>query len=116
VLATIPGTYAEKPFTLPGRYLLKRRLAGLLPAPFRREPFRGFDEAPLRLDSGCVRATGWQSLWPIQEAWELLSEWLDMSQLTAAYDAAMASREKIKPVRKLQSVQALAYRLLPGQG
>jgi hypothetical protein len=114
-LATIPGTYADEPFIPTGRHLLKRRVADALPKPLRRGPLRGYGFAPLRMDVDGVQATGKASLWPIYDAWECLAEWLDVSQITAAYDATMACREDIKPLRKLQSVQTLAYRLLDTQ-
>jgi hypothetical protein len=64
------------------------------------------------MDIECVQAHGWRALWPIQEARPRLAEWLDLSQVDLAYNAVMASKEDMRPLRKLQSVQALAYRLL----
>ena len=64
------------------------------------------------MDMACVQATGQESLWPIFDAWDQLAEWLDMDDITGAYQAVMASKEDIRPLRKLQSVQTLAYRLL----
>lgn len=115
LLATIPGTYGQEPFVRTGRYLLKRRIAGAMPRTLRRGPLRGMDFAPLRMDVDCVRATGRASLWPLFDAWASLAEWLDVGQVSAAYEATLASREDIKPLRKLQSVQTLAYRLLHSQ-
>jgi len=111
-LATIPGTYGPEPFIRTGRYLLKRRIARLLPASLRSGPFGGFDEIPLRMDMDCLQASGLESLWPINEARDRLAQWLDVRQLDAVYQAAMASKADIRPLKKLQSVQALAYRLL----
>jgi hypothetical protein len=111
-LATIPGTYASEPFIRTGGYLLKQRIARVLPALLRRGPFKGFDDIPLRMDMDCLQAYGSKSLWPINEVRDKLAQWLDVSQLDAAYQAAMASKADIRPLRKLQSVQALAYRLL----
>ncbi len=112
LLATIPGTYAQDPLIRTGSYLVKRRITNVLPKLLRRGPLRGMDFTPLRMDVDCVRATGKASLWPIYDAWEHLAEWLDVSQITEAYDATLASYEDLKPLRKLQSVQTLAYRLL----
>jgi hypothetical protein len=114
-VATIPGTYATEPFILTGSYFLKRRIAQALPAPLRRGPLGGFDYMPLTMDVDCVQATGQASLWPIYDAWEHLGEWLDVNQLTAAYNDAMCGNGDLKPIRKLQSVQSLAYRLLDTQ-
>ena len=112
LLATIPGTYADEPFIRTGRYLLKRRMARVLPASWRRGPFGGFDEIPLRMDMDCLHACGLEALWPINEARDRLARWLDVSLVDAAYQTAMATKADIRPLRKLQSVQALAYRLL----
>jgi hypothetical protein len=111
-LAVIPGTYARDPFILTGKYLVKRRIVTHLPAPLHHGPFAGFDDVPLRMDIDCIQATGKDSLWPIYNAWDQLGEWLDVSQLELAYQAVMSSADDIRPLRKLQSTQALAYRLL----
>jgi len=111
-LAVIPGTYASQPFILTGKYLLKHRIVEHLPSALHHGPFAGFDEAPLRMDIDCLQATGKESLWPLYNAWDQLGEWLDVSQLELAYQTLMHSVEDIRPLRKLQSVQALAYRLL----
>jgi len=111
-LAVIPGTYASQPFILTGKYLLKHRIVEHLPASLHHGPFAGFDDIPLRMDVDCIRATGKKSLWPMYNAWDQLGKWLDVSQLEPVYQAVMSSAEDIRPLRKLQSIQALAYRLL----
>jgi hypothetical protein len=112
LISTIPGTYAEDPLILTGRYLLKRHIARALPAALRHGPFRGYQDVQLRMDVDSLQATGMEALWPIQEAWERLSDWVDIRQVEAAYQAAMSNHEDIRPLRKLQSIQTLAYRLL----
>jgi hypothetical protein len=111
-LAVIPGTYASQPFILTGKYLLKHRIVEHLPAPLHHGPFAGIDDVPLRMDVDCIQATGKESLWPLFDAWDQLSEWLDVSLLDQAYKEIMLSRDDIRPLRKLQSAQTLAYRLL----
>jgi hypothetical protein len=64
------------------------------------------------MDFDCVQAHGWSALWPIQEAWERLPRWLNLAPVELAFSAAMADRTDVRPLRKLQSVQTLAYRLL----
>ncbi len=59
-----------------------------------------------------LQATGFEALWPISEARDRLAEWLDVSQIESAYQAMLSNREDIRPLRKLQSIQTLAYRLL----
>ncbi|NWG35232.1 MAG: hypothetical protein HXY42_12375 [Chloroflexi bacterium] len=111
-LAVIPGTYASQPFVLTGRYLLKHRIVNHLPAPLHHGPFAGFDDVPLRMDIDCIQATGKESLWSLYEAWDQLSEWLDVCLLEREYQTLKRSKEDIRPLRRLQSVQALAYRLI----
>lgn len=111
-LAVIPGTYAKEPYRLTGQYLIKQRIARKLPSFLRRGPFSGFDEVPLRMDMEAVQASGKDALWPIYTAWDQLGAWLDVHQIEQAYQDVMTSLVDIRPLRKLQSVQALAYRLL----
>lgn len=110
-LAVIPGTYAEEPFIRTGQYLLKHRIAGYLPSALHIGPFAGYDQIPLRLDIDSLQVTGKDALWPLYQQWERLGDWLDVAQVESAYQAVMHSTEDIRPLRKLQSVQTLAYRL-----
>jgi hypothetical protein len=111
-LAVIPGTYANQPFILTGRYLLKHRIMEHLPSPLQHGPFAGFENIPLRMDIDSIQATGKEALSPLFEAKEQLSEWLDFNQLEREFQKVMASHEDIRPLRRLQSVQTLAYRLI----
>lgn len=111
-VAAIPGSYGPEPFILTGRYLLKRRLAQCLPLSLRNGIFRGTKFTRLNMDLECIRAHGWKSLWPIRDAWENLSHWVHMDQISRIYESIMAGNKDMKLVRKLQSIQALAYRLL----
>ena len=111
-LAVIPGTYAKDPFILTGKYLFKRRIVEHLPSHLHHGPFAGFDDVPLRMDVDCVRVSGKDALWPLFEAWNQLLEWLDVELLVQAYQTTVRSKADIRPLRKLQSVQTLAYRLL----
>jgi hypothetical protein len=111
-VAAIPGTYGPEPLIRTGRYLLKRRLASLLPWSLQVGPLRGFRELPPRMDIECVQANGWKALWPIAECRRRLSEWLDLSKVDEAFAAVMSSKQDMRPLRKLQSIQVLAYRLL----
>jgi hypothetical protein len=111
-LAVIPGTYANEPLILTGRYMLNRRIAKRLPKPFRRGPFAGYENIQLRMDIESIQTTGRDALWPLFEAKEQLSEWLDVDQLEQDYQTLMNSKKDIRPLRRLQSVQTLAYRLI----
>ncbi|MCK6538959.1 MAG: asparagine synthase-related protein [Anaerolineales bacterium] len=115
-LAVIPGTYAKDPFILTGKYLIKRRMVEVLPPSLHRGPLRGFGNVQLRMDIASVQSTGRDALWPLFEARERLSEWLDFSQLERDFQTVMTSREDIRPLRRLQSAQTLAYRLLDPLG
>lgn len=111
-LAVIPGTYAKDPFVLTGKYLIKRRMAEVLPPSLHRGPLRGFGNVQLRMDIDSVQHSGRGALWPLFEARDRLSEWLDFDWLERDFQTVMTSREDIRPLRRLQSVQTLAYRLL----
>jgi hypothetical protein len=110
-LAVIPGTYANEPMILTGRYLLNRRIAKRLPKLLQRGPFAGFEKAELRMSIDSARACGRDSFWPLFDTWEQLSEWLDVDYLENAWQSILKDREDYKSRSKLQSVQTLAYRL-----
>ena len=110
-LAVIPGTYAKDPFVLTGKYLIKRRMAEVLPPSLHRGPLRGFGNVQLRMDIESVQHSGRNALWPLFDVREKLSDWLDFSQLERDFQTVMTSKEDIRPLRRLQSAQTLAYRL-----
>lgn len=111
-LAVIPGTYAKDPFILTGKYLIRRRLAQVLPVPLRMRLLKGFGNIQLRMDVESIQHSRKKSLWPLFEARDVLSEWMDFSQLEQDYQELIHSNENILPLRRLQSVQTLAYRIL----
>jgi hypothetical protein len=111
-LAVIPGTYANEPMILTGRYLLNRRVAKRLPKSLRHGPFAGYENIQLRMDIESIQASSKASLWPLFETTEQLSNWLDINQLERDYQTLVKSKKDIKPLRRLQSVQTLAYRLI----
>lgn len=110
-LAVIPGTYANEPFIVTGRYLLRRRVATQIPFSIHKGLLGGFENIQLRMDMLGMRTAGKKSLWPIYDTWEQLGEWLDVRQIEQAYHDVMNNLDDIRPLRKLQSIQALAYRL-----
>ena len=110
-LAVIPGTYASDPYILTGRYLLLRKIANAVVPAFHRGPLKGFGNVQLRMDISSVQSTGWNALWPILDVWDQLAKWLDINQLERDYKTVMRSKKDIRPLRRLQVAQTLAYRL-----
>lgn len=111
-LARIPGSYGDDPLILTGRYLLKRKAARIFPSPVRHLLFKGLEFNPLRLDIDCVRTVGKESFWPIFESRDELGDWLDLEQVERIIDHSTRNGSDYKSIRKLQSIQALSYRLL----
>ena len=111
-LAVIPGTYANDPMILTGRYLINRRIAKDLPKRLRYGPFAGFENVQLRMDSEAIQFTGRNALWPLFDQMKKLAEWINVDQVERDYQVLMKSKEDILPLRRLQAVQTLAYRLL----
>ncbi len=109
-LAVIPGSFAPEPIKPTGRYLLKKRIAHLLPSVLRRGPFRDFSAILLSRDVESLRRGGDRAIWPLREAWNRLSEWVNLDLVEREYQSALSGN--MKSVRKLQSLQTLAYRLL----
>jgi hypothetical protein len=88
------------------------RLARMLPRPWRRGPLEVFAGVHPRMDCDALRASGRAALWPIPQTERQLSNWLDVDQLAPLYDRAVSDAKDYRALRRLQSVQALAYRLL----
>jgi len=113
-MAAIPSTYwrpgmpVGEPIKPTGSYFLQRRIAQKLPGLSRFGRLRLFNPGADPVEAACVKAHGWDSFWPVREVWDQLAEWLDMEQVGAVYEMALAGAGS-KPVRKLQSVQTLAY-------
>ncbi len=110
-LAVIPGTYGSEPFIRTGRYILRRRIAEHLPPVLHHGPFAGFDDVPLRMDIDCIQSIGKKALWPLFDTLNELASWMNTSLLEREYQTLMNSNQDIRPLRRLQSVQTLAYRL-----
>jgi len=111
-LAVIPGTYAQDPYILTGKYLVLRKIAGALLPAFHWGPLKGFGNVQLRMDIASVQSIGRDALWPLFNVLDQLKEWVDIDQLERDYKTIMHSQKDIRPLRRLQSVQTLAYRLL----
>lgn len=111
-LARIPGSYADDPLILTGRHLLKRRSASIFPSPLRHRLFKGLEFNPLRLDIDCVHTVGKDAFWPVFNSWDKLRDWVDINQVNRVLDQAMRNGDDYKLIRKLQSIQALSYRLV----
>ena len=59
----------------------------------------------LEMNIDCVQKNGKESLWPIFDAWEILDEWLDVSQIDAIYHKLVVKgNREMRSIRKLQSV------------
>jgi hypothetical protein len=110
-LAVIPGTYAKEPFIITGRYLLLRRIAKLLSPMFHWGQLKGFRDVQLRMDVESIQSTGRDALWPLFDTLKQLSEWLDVDRLEQDYQMIMESKHDIRPLRRIQTAQTLAYRL-----
>jgi hypothetical protein len=109
-LAAIPLSYTNKPACYNGSYLLKRRIARRLPKSFLLGPLRGFNPSSKSMDGECVKNTGKAALWPIYDVWDRLGDWFHMHFIEAACKQAEAG--DLRSVRRLQSIQAFAYRLI----
>jgi hypothetical protein len=108
---TIGGTYAIEPAVLTGRYLLKHRLANLMPPALVPRLLPAIARVKKgRADVKCLRACGEDALWPIPETRTRLSEWVHLEAVDQAYVDALGGDKK--SVHKLQAVQTFAFRLL----
>jgi hypothetical protein len=108
----VRGTYADEPFIVTGRYLLRRRVATQIPIAMHQGLLGGFGNIQLRMDVIGMRTASQKAIWPINETRDQLDEWLDVRQIEQAYQDVMNNLDDIRPLRKLQSIQALAYRLV----
>jgi len=108
---TIPGTYGYDPAIPTLEYLVKRRAERILPKSLsRRVVPEFFTTRTLLTDCDCIRRDREAATWPIAEAREALEEYFNTSQLDAVYQAAAGG--SLLAARKLQAVQAIAYRMV----
>jgi hypothetical protein len=112
-LAVIPGTYAEEPYIPTGQYLLRKRLSKLFFRLFGRQVIKGMGKVQICVDFEPMQAYGRESLWPLFEAQDQLSEWLDVKQVEQDFQDVMTSTSDFRPLRRLQAAQTFASRLLP---
>jgi hypothetical protein len=116
-LAAVPSTYWRPGITVgdphqpSGSYLLKRRLAAKLPASLRKGPLHEFEPIGTAMEQESLRAAGHQAVWPVYQVWDNLAEWVDLKQIEQTYQEAL-NGNSVTPIRKLQSIQTLAYALL----
>jgi len=109
-IMSIPGTYALDPAVFTGSFLLKRRLANFLPEQLNRWIFPEFAAARKFLaDIASIRSGKRRAIWPIEETRNNLDTWMDINLIDRVYQAALDG--DMPSVRKLQSVQAIAYRI-----
>ncbi|MCC7177015.1 MAG: hypothetical protein IT177_01355 [Acidobacteria bacterium] len=111
-VAAVPGTYGDEPLLRTGRYLLARRIAEALPPAWRVGPFKMFGAVDPRMDCDALRHAGRDGLWPIPEAERALSDWMDVSHIQPLYERTVSDDKDYRTLRRLQSVQTLAYRLI----
>ncbi len=109
-LAVIPGTYAPDPYILTGRYLIRRRVGRLMPESLRHRILKGVDGLHVDVNFDSIHKKGKEAFWPLFETANRVAEWLDFSQIEKDFRTVMASVD-VRPLRRLQSVQTLAYRL-----
>jgi hypothetical protein len=108
---SIPGTYGYDPAITTFEYHAKRRLERVLPKPLaRRVVPEFFTMRNLQSDCDCICRDPVAATWPIADARPALEEFFNTSQLNELYQSAADGT--MSAVRKLQAVQAVAYRLI----
>jgi len=113
-IMSIGGTYANEPAILSGSHILKKRLARYLPGGVSNKLFPEFSAAKnIKTDILSLRVGGRKSIWPIDQSLQQLGEWFHLDQLEIAYQTGLDG--DIRGVRKMQSIQTIAYRLLDRQ-
>jgi hypothetical protein len=109
-LATIPGTYAPEPALLTGSYLLKKRIAKHLPEKITDTVFPGLKKTRSNSDIECVRNSQKASFFPLFENLDKLEMWMNTDLIEENFEK-IVPENNIKAIRKLQSIQTLAYHL-----
>jgi asparagine synthetase B (glutamine-hydrolysing) len=109
-MMTIGGTYAPEPSVLTGKYIVRRRIASKFPERIADAIFPDL-RAPshIKTDVLSLAKCGRQALWPIDDKAGQLSGWLNLDQVEKAYQQGLSG--SMNGVRKIQSIQAFAYRL-----
>jgi hypothetical protein len=107
----IPGTYANQPAITSGSFLLKRKMSNFFPKPLATCLLpEFFASKSIQSDIKCLQVSGEKAIWPIPEVSQALKEWFNIEQITRVYEEAIGGDKK--SLRKLQAIQAIAFRLL----
>ena len=114
-LAAIPGTYASEPALLTGSYIMKKRIARPIPPKVSRILFPEFNRNRSKTDIDCVKHDSREAFKPLFERLDVIKEWMNIDIIEKNYQRIVAEND-LQAVRKLQSIQTLAYRLSTDQG
>jgi len=109
-LAAIPGTYSHEPALLTGSYLLKKRATRHLPEKISKFVFPGLYRTNPNSDTRCVARDGKDAFYPLFNKLEHIKHWLKVEIIEETYRKIITDNDG-KAVRKLQSIQTVAYRL-----
>ena len=110
-VAQIPGTYGGNPLILKGDYMMKRKLAQILPKALCPSSIRSYTTYanPRTWDTNALIDNGYNAIWPINENRASLSEWINISLLDKTYNMALSGDRRA--VMKLKAIQPFALHL-----
>ncbi|HWS87101.1 MAG TPA: asparagine synthase C-terminal domain-containing protein [Pyrinomonadaceae bacterium] len=114
-MALIGGTFGEV-IQKGGKYLVKQRVALKLPTQLRRGPFQEFspDIGSNTIQTDALQAHGEDSLWPVNEVRQRMSDWFNMDVLEQTYDRAASGDEAA--YLRLRPIQAIARHFVHNRG
>ena len=109
-VAAIRGTFSGVfPQTLTKRWLLRAGVASLLPPSLRFGPLREFATCPNTMEIDCVRAHGWEALYPLSPQFDGAGLF-DAELVMQTADRAIRGYDAIA-YNKVRALQAVVYRL-----
>jgi hypothetical protein len=111
-LAVIPGTYAAEPYIVTGKHLIRKRIAKALPIFLRNRLMKGVGNVQICIDFEPLHTYEKESLWPLFQVGDQLSEWLDMKHVEQDFMTVMKSNTDARPLRRLQAAQTFASAFL----
>ena len=109
-LASIPGTYGYQPITLSGSYFLKKRISRYLPEQVAHTIFPGLYRTVSASEIDCVRHDKKDAFLPLFGKTTQLAALMNVEVINNTYKKTLISKD-MQAVRKLQSIQTIAYRL-----
>jgi rhodanese-related sulfurtransferase len=109
LLAQIGGTFGFMPLRATKWWLMRQKIACILPKRLNLGPLREFNSIPNTFELDCVRKNRMAAYPLLKEAWQIMSEWFNMDFVEKTIEEIIKGEGN---TCKIDSLQTVAYRIL----